>query len=389
MTIYAPVNVKEQQKGGASIGKKGRDEQYRQIRSLVAELLLYNRGGTIMLLGGHGSGKTVLVDALAEFAKRGSMLLLTSKLDEEKKLRNTSVTAVSNRQSVAACRRGSTAQPQETGPSHRPPWFSAALQKLTQEEEAKLGIVSEGLGFFAWKDVVAEVLENADASKKLGKAQFVREALLAEQAFMEREILALKADSLTDEPNTKNDYCTRFARKISSSLASRGWLLNELLPEKHTVLLPPSDDDAPISLTDCCLYIQAMVIALLRFVSTGSPMVASQQAMVLIHIRTSSSTEAKVDVWSWRTASTLSTQCSNRKMNLLFAVVTRAIAPLSDVDMSSSDPRVEVYRSFNNIETEVGGWSEVALLVAPAWMHPLSAIAISFPTHPRRNGQIP
>ena len=94
-------------------------------------------------------------------------------------------------------------------------------------------------------------------------------------------------------------------------------------------------------------------------------MVASQQAMVLIHMQTGSSAEAKLDVWSWRTASALSTQCSNRKMNLLFAVVTRQLAPLSDVDMSSSDPRVEMYRRFEDMSLEASGRSKVARLVPP------------------------
>ena len=216
------------------------------------------------------------------------------------------------------------------------------MTSLTDSEEARLGITPESIGFEAWKDVVLELLTNALASKRLGESELVRQALEAEDEFIAKD---------------DSKYAKAMREGPGAQLARRGWLLNELLDPKHAVLMPANDDDPQVDLLDCCIMIQAMVIGLLRFVSTDffvSLEMGSQTAMVLMHMQTGNAAEQKVDVWSWRTAGVLSTQCSTGKMNLLFAIVTRQLSPPGEAHSHNGvpDARHEVYSIFEEMSLE-------------------------------------
>ena len=62
MTVYTPEKEIEQTKQSTTIGRLGRDAEYLHLRGMVAELLVFHGGGgTILLLGGRGSGKGALI----------------------------------------------------------------------------------------------------------------------------------------------------------------------------------------------------------------------------------------------------------------------------------------------------------------------------------------
>merc|ERR1719313_3054400 len=80
MPLAAPLAEKEEKRHGGTIGKAGRDFEHQQLRTMVAELLVYSGGGTIMLLGGRGSGKNALAKALLGFGKAAHMQVFQSTL---------------------------------------------------------------------------------------------------------------------------------------------------------------------------------------------------------------------------------------------------------------------------------------------------------------------
>tara|TARA_B110001452_G_scaffold69193_1_gene55822 strand:+ start:2527 stop:6096 length:3570 start_codon:yes stop_codon:yes gene_type:complete len=366
LSIFAPVGTKETKRGNSTVGYQGRDAEYRLIKSLVAELLLYNRGGTLMLLGGRGSGKGVLVKALEEYAVKGSLLLLTAKVSEDDNAKATS--AAGGARASKALRRGSLAVGAGAPRAYRPDWFVDALDAITLEEE-EAGCSHEGLSFSAWREVVGSLLQKSKAAVTMGQAELVKLALAAEEAYQEKN-----GDSRKDSRDTPRSprvslgraERATFSEKAANvstvseppvrgmELVKRAWLLNELLDEKHTVLVQPTKDDAPMSLTDCCWYVQAMIVGLLRFVSCGGQGLVGQASMVLIHMQTGTSATQRVDLWSWRTASALSTQCAAGKMNMLFAVVTRQQTPLSQDESSDSryDVHVELHRRFEDLSLD-------------------------------------
>ena len=59
LPVFAPLHAKATARSGTTIGLQGRDYEYRQLRWMVAELLVYEGAGTIILCGGRGSGKKV------------------------------------------------------------------------------------------------------------------------------------------------------------------------------------------------------------------------------------------------------------------------------------------------------------------------------------------
>merc|ERR1740124_1704081 len=207
LPLFTPLGMKEGslQKGDNNIKKQGRDTEYRLIRSLVAKLLLYHRGGTLMLLGGRGSGKAVLVKALEEYARLGQLLLLVSRLDGDKDHDHlppeggapSSCAPSASRQPVgrrksartfaqgltggananaganAGANEGAGADAEAAVAPHyrayRPAWFSEALSSLSDQDEARLGIEKEqGLGFQAWRPIVRSLLGSAQAGQRLG-----------------------------------------------------------------------------------------------------------------------------------------------------------------------------------------------------------------------------
>ena len=73
---YEPLSLTPTSQSGGSVGRKGRDQEYVQLRGFIGELLTYHGGGTIVLLGSHGSGKSALVPALATHGAAAHMRVL-------------------------------------------------------------------------------------------------------------------------------------------------------------------------------------------------------------------------------------------------------------------------------------------------------------------------
>ena len=72
--IRAVGELESKQQGG-SVGKRGRDAEWQRLRSSVAELLTYQLGGTIVVMGMRGSGKKLLVQALQQHGEAAHMLV--------------------------------------------------------------------------------------------------------------------------------------------------------------------------------------------------------------------------------------------------------------------------------------------------------------------------
>ena len=68
IALFAPLKEKPKKAGSTSVARSGRDEEYWRLRGVVAELLVYQeQSGLILLIGGRGSGKNILVQALESF----------------------------------------------------------------------------------------------------------------------------------------------------------------------------------------------------------------------------------------------------------------------------------------------------------------------------------
>ena len=87
-------------------------------------------------------------------------------------------------------------------------------------------------------------------------------------------------------------------------------LLNDLLPDAHPPLGAPIDaaDDEALAPEDRPALLQAMLLALFRFASQ------SRRVMILLHLVTGTSRDHDVDVWSWRTATTVARELSQQKL---------------------------------------------------------------------------
>ena len=407
LTIFAPVGQKARKKGGSTIGKQGRDQEYEHIRSMVAELLVYTGGGTIVMLGNRGSGKAVLVKGITEQAKLAGLLCLTSHVsDESSKSGGGSGSgggggggggaAKKERASVATTQRGSTSRNSQMATAvtfrseYRPVWFEEALADVGEADKAS-GVDEGGLGFFAWRDVLRQLLSKSALATHLGREGMVLEAIADAAALASQQTAAAAAaakttdaDAAVPPPTLSSPRDTSERRSLSGSFKWPGqrlpsaagpigavelprwaWLLNELLPEGEQLALCAPPELEARSLAECCSALLLMIVLLLRHVSsaavpapppTPSPTPPStvdgvvatatppprpspspsgphhrggahpmgQAIMVLLHLQTGTSTDQKVDLWSWRTASALSARCgSDATMRLLLAVVTR------------------------------------------------------------------
>ena len=72
---YEPLGVLESKQHGGSVGKRGRDAEWQRLRSSIAELLTYQLGGSVVVMGMRGSGKKLLVQALEQHGKAAHMLV--------------------------------------------------------------------------------------------------------------------------------------------------------------------------------------------------------------------------------------------------------------------------------------------------------------------------
>ena len=137
---------------------QGRDQECRLLRGMVAELLIYQKeSGIIVLIGGRGSGKGVLVKELQKFGtEAGLFVIKTASAEDEKKNRRQS-------QAVAPAGRGST----EPG-VHR-----GSITAARQRTSAYIPVAGEAAGgvarttreeveepppdFEVWREVVEQV----------------------------------------------------------------------------------------------------------------------------------------------------------------------------------------------------------------------------------------
>ena len=77
IALFAPLKEKPKKAGSTSVARSGRDEEYWRLRGVVAELLVYQeQSGLILLIGGRGSGKNILVQALESFGAEAGMVVL-------------------------------------------------------------------------------------------------------------------------------------------------------------------------------------------------------------------------------------------------------------------------------------------------------------------------
>ena len=82
--LFAPLKEKPRKQGSAAVARSGRDREYVLLRGMVSELLIYQReSGLIVLIGGRGSGKNVLVQGLEAFGAEAGMVVLRGAAEHE------------------------------------------------------------------------------------------------------------------------------------------------------------------------------------------------------------------------------------------------------------------------------------------------------------------
>ena len=120
--------------GSTTVGMQGRDQECRLLRGMVAELLIYQKeSGIIVLIGGRGSGKGVLVKELQKFGKEAGLFVIkTASAEDEKKNRQQSV-ARSGGEAPAGRRRSAVGASAGNGKSPPPRGEPSVLE---QEEAA-------------------------------------------------------------------------------------------------------------------------------------------------------------------------------------------------------------------------------------------------------------
>ena len=339
--LFAPVGEKPKQQGATTVGKQGRDPEYKLLRGMVAELCAYNQeSGTIVLTGGRGSGKQVLVEALETFAAEAGMIVLKGAKPEQARekskqqrgscvgvrssiaglplasMRTSTITAMGNGGGGGGgggdgggTRKASTASGRETAAT------GASMREST--------LVGEAPTFAIWQVVIEQALAAATSLGWADAAAFVHEALEAEAA---RPCVAPEDELL--EHAALSDAERR-------ELPRMAWLLNALVPEPTApgaaaaaaaappLLPPPPEEEAAMAL-DLSYeaqgrLVQAMIVAMLRTLS------AKKRLMVLLHLQTGTSRDQAVDLWSWRTAQLIAAESHDSRMRVMLSIVTRPV----------------------------------------------------------------
>ena len=192
MTVYTPEEI-EQTAQSTTIGRLGRDAEYLHLRGMVAELLVYCGGGTIVLMGLFKSGKKVLVKALQDFGKEANCVVIQATVDPEKM--NASLVDTTKGKEAKAAMVASRRASRED--------HSAAAKKAA-ERVAETMAAADGkgrrpgrqrgsvyveetdeaqLGFTAWREVLDNLLGEVDAFGLA--AHFIERALAAEQTLID------------------------------------------------------------------------------------------------------------------------------------------------------------------------------------------------------------
>ena len=74
--VFQPLTERKTLRTHVDLGLQGRTEEYTRLRVMLATAAMYNNGGTIVLTGERGSGKTALVKAVRKIAHEARMAVL-------------------------------------------------------------------------------------------------------------------------------------------------------------------------------------------------------------------------------------------------------------------------------------------------------------------------
>ena len=321
--LCAPVKEMVEAKQGGSIGKQGRDFEFQQLRSMVAELLVYHNGGSVILIGGRGSGKNVLTKALGEFGKAADMLVLKSAFHSE------DAVAVKGRKASVF-------------PGIEP----GSGKGLIAEGENAADTASR---YLAWRDMIARLLDSLVKSMGGSKADVVRAALAAEEELLISGNVsgvgegALSPRGAGGAPSGLGGLASLASRL--GGLQKYAALVNELLPDGRE---PVFADEAPpdvMTTEDRALLKQSILLALLRLASRQG------RVMILLQLVTGTSRDQDVDIWSWRAANAISIELSaNRLTQVVMCIVTRQVNPSQDGWRETSGREIE--RLFSQLTAE-------------------------------------
>ena len=196
MTVYTPEKEIEQTKQSTTIGRLGRDAEYLHLRGMVAELLVYRGGGTIVPMGPFKSGKKVLVKALQDFGKEANCVVIQATVDPEKMnaslvdtRKGKEAKAAMARQPPRVARR--QIRRREEGARERVAETMAAADGKGRRPGRQRGSVyveetdEAQLGFTAWREVLDNLLGEVDAAFGLSPLAFIERALAAEQTLID------------------------------------------------------------------------------------------------------------------------------------------------------------------------------------------------------------
>jgi hypothetical protein len=227
--IFAPGLDREEVEEEEGLGTMGRLTETEDLRSMVAKMCIFSRGGTLVLTGDHGSGRSGMVDQLEKIAAAGGMVLLrrpkkdkgeggggsdeTMGRQSKLSLSNhpTPITHKSSQLSVEGT--GSPRQPRHTI-SAGGARIGTMKELKEQAKDMEDQIVDKGKELQAWGPVLDEMVKQSAAAKGIelsdhaALASLVLGMLSAELrvfGFELNEMIEVLCHSIEMEPNYKED----------------------------------------------------------------------------------------------------------------------------------------------------------------------------------------
>ena len=360
--LYAPVaELDDSSDPHSLISRMGRDAEFRQLRGMVSDLLVYQGGaGNLMLVGSQGSGKRALVAALAEFGASAHMYVLKSELRhhalavrEQHRSQSMLKFQQAHGRSTASIRlshddrstHGSSRLSLEE-PSERSEHSSHRKRSVRPADDTARGSEAEPLSTPVSSGAAALAVQFGSSLRKRVQRHEVRNMLPVTSDICV-QMLKLGTIVLGVRPaELVRDALVASEANGGRELVKHGWLLTELLddtdassllPPKPSAVSPPIAEDATsavsptgaeeLTLEQKGTLLLQMILALLRRLALAP---SAPRIMLLLHLDAGSAgdTHAAVPIWTWRLARMISEAISSDPLPVMLCVVTSAVSAM-------------------------------------------------------------